>query len=125
MSTLKDRGLKRKCQNAGCARPFYDLNRAEFACPDCGTLFDLKAALQAQLDMQGRGYSRKPQRTFTLSPAVAEVDKAEPELADAELADDVVVDETLTDGDADQILETEEEDVEIEAIPSEGKDKDE
>lgn len=42
MDRLKKRGLKRRCQNDGCALPFYDLNRPQFACPTCGTAFIAK-----------------------------------------------------------------------------------
>jgi hypothetical protein len=39
MDRLKLRGIKRHCQNKGCALPFYDLNRAEVQCPNCGANF--------------------------------------------------------------------------------------
>ena len=72
MSTLqaKVRGTKRKCQDAECGRPFYDLNRTTFACPICGTEFDLQAAILAQQAAQTRG-TRKIGRLFQNSAALA------------------------------------------------------
>lgn len=33
------RGTKRTCLNEDCGRPFYDLNKTEPVCPECGVSF--------------------------------------------------------------------------------------
>ena len=63
---LRARGSKRKCQNDACSRHFYDLNRADVACPYCATKFDL--ALLAAARAPDKRYAR---RQFTLKPVVA------------------------------------------------------
>jgi uncharacterized protein (TIGR02300 family) len=40
MSKQLSRGTKRVCQTETCALPFYDLNRTDIYCPNCGTVFD-------------------------------------------------------------------------------------
>jgi hypothetical protein len=44
MSKKTARGVKRRCRNQECGLPFYDLDRAEVACPMCGAAFDMTAA---------------------------------------------------------------------------------
>lgn len=56
MSNLSARGTKRICQSEACALPFYDLNRTDFACPNCGTVFDTTVVLH-------------PRRAPTTTPA--------------------------------------------------------
>ena len=125
MSNKKDRGAKRKCQNEACALPFYDLNRTEFACPTCGTAFDIKAAQDALSELHGKGLYRKTPRRFPATIAAAEVDPAPAELADGEVADDAVVKDAIPEGDSDVILEQEDDSdatIEIEQIADEPKD---
>ena len=64
MATTERRGLKRTCQNHDCAMPFYDLNRTAFACPHCGSVFDLalvarELEAQHQRSQSGRFNSRR------------------------------------------------------------------
>ncbi len=39
MSKAAVRGTKRWCQDEACGLPFYDLNRADFSCPNCGAVY--------------------------------------------------------------------------------------
>jgi hypothetical protein len=40
MSNQLVRGTKRICQSDACGLPFYDLNREDVSCPNCGTVLD-------------------------------------------------------------------------------------
>lgn len=42
------RGTKRTCLNDDCGRPFYDLNRPEPVCPECGVTFVVVAPVAAR-----------------------------------------------------------------------------
>ncbi len=44
MAKIAARGTKRRCQDEACALPFYDLNRVEFSCPNCGAAYDMHLA---------------------------------------------------------------------------------
>ena len=126
MSNKKDRGAKRKCQNGDCALPFYDLNRTEFACPTCGTAFDVKAAAEALSELHGKGLYRKTPRRFPAAVPVAEVDPVAAELTDGEASDDAVVKDAIPEPDADTILEQEDDGdatIEIDSIADEPKDE--
>lgn len=48
MSNLTTRGLKRICQSEACALPFYDLNRTDISCPNCGTVLDTNVVKYAR-----------------------------------------------------------------------------
>ena len=48
MSNLSARGVKRICQSEACALPFYDLNRTDISCPNCGTVFDTSVVTYAR-----------------------------------------------------------------------------
>jgi hypothetical protein len=65
MTAHKTRGLKRKCQNEDCALPFYDLNREQFDCPNCGEPFDLTEAPTAWSAYPSR---RKPREFQIVAP---------------------------------------------------------
>ncbi len=62
MSNQLSRGTKRICQSAACALPFYDLNRTDISCPNCGTVFDASVVLYPRRDQiaaaSGRGVGR-------------------------------------------------------------------
>jgi uncharacterized protein (TIGR02300 family) len=50
MSKQLSRGTKRICQSETCALPFYDLNRTDIWCPNCGTVFDTSVVLHPRRD---------------------------------------------------------------------------
>ena len=128
LATTNPRGMKRKCQNEACALPFYDLNRASFACPNCSTPFDLE--LQARLEAAasaGRGFQKRNNKHFPL-PIVAAV-AVEPEEAaeaDVEAVVDEIADETTSVAGEDVILEQEDENetaVDLGPLPEDGNDE--
>jgi hypothetical protein len=46
MTRLEARGIKRTCQNNECGLRFYDLNRFDCPCPNCGAAFDSSVGSQ-------------------------------------------------------------------------------
>lgn len=87
MSAKSAKGAKRKCQNEECGVPFYDLGRAEFDCPVCGTAFDHEAAERALEPQTARYPSRKQPRIL---PIVASAEPGESDESADE--DDIVAD---------------------------------
>ena len=69
MSKKIVRGTKRTCQNEECATSFYDLNRKDFACPECGTDFDHDANVLLLRQLHGRPEyaSRKHARVLPIT----------------------------------------------------------
>lgn len=103
-ATVKSRGTKRKCQDAECARPFYDLNRTEFACPICGTGFDLKVAEQALLSLHGRPSDRRSGRSFPIVAPAPYAAAVPVEAADLEDAEEVVAEDAGPEIEADDTI---------------------
>lgn len=70
------RGNKHTCQNADCLKPFYDLEKISFACPNCDAPFDADAdKITAPVGNSkgfGRGYRRKAPHFRIVSPEMAE-----------------------------------------------------
>lgn len=106
MSTKAARGTKRNCQNGTCALPFYDLNRDAFACPNCGTPFDLALLARLKAEQSEKNYPRRVGRVYPQHLVVA--DKAPAEAAEIEDVE-VEVEEDADTADTDVILETEDE----------------
>jgi hypothetical protein len=82
MARANARGTKRRCQNEACDLPFYDLNRAEYSCPICGTPFDVEAARLAVIAAQnayprGRGGRVAPSLTIVADPAPVEAEEVD------------------------------------------------
>lgn len=95
MSKLASRGTKRICQSATCALPFYDLNRTDITCPNCGTLFDTSVVLYPRRDQIAAAPWRSGGRSAHAAPAVRVVEaKPLPEIDEVEEAasdtDDVI-----------------------------------
>lgn len=107
MSTNLARGTKRTCQNPACELPFYDLNRTEFACPNCGSAFDMQRHAEAQALQQARGPQRRPARPF-ISQVVAN-DPLPVEATDLDAVDVEIPDDDAGTVDGDVMLETEDE----------------
>ena len=107
------RGEKRKCQSEECDAFFYDLNREEFDCPVCGTVFDqdVHAAAQAELRNASPAYVRRKQPRELPIVAANEASDTSSENNDADELDEVSdgeevgEDETAVAAAADVILE--------------------
>lgn len=115
MASHEARGTKRKCQNEDCALPFYDLNRADYTCPNCGAAFDVN--LLEQLAPTAR-HVAKPLRASHIVSSLREP---------AELVQDEEIEPAAATGEseepedergADPILEQEEEEEGIVVNPS-------
>jgi hypothetical protein len=116
MSNKAARGEKRKCQNEDCEASFYDLNREEFDCPICGTMFDHEAHASALSRRQEAvpGYIRRKQpRELPIVASEAGLEEGgdvneaveEGEVSDGEI---VAEDETAATAAADILLEEDE-----------------
>ena len=68
MTAHKTRGLKRTCQNEDCALPFYDLNREQFDCPNCGEPFDPTKPAEASTAWSAYPSRRKPREFQIVAP---------------------------------------------------------
>lgn len=85
MSNQLSRGTKRVCQSATCTLPFYDLNRTDIHCPNCGALFDASIALHAKKEQSsatlwkrvGRGTHALPARQSEVKPQPPNLDEDE------------------------------------------------
>jgi hypothetical protein len=96
MAVKSTRGEKRRCQSEDCAASFYDLNRDTFACPNCGTAFDVEAdrAAKEALHASSGFPSRKKPRVLPITAP-----------GKASSGEDDNDDETTVD-DADEVAET-------------------
>jgi hypothetical protein len=110
MSKVNVRGTKRTCQSEACSLPFYDLNRTDISCPNCGTVLDPSVVKYARNPPSstpawkrgGRNFQRAASRPVAepaeLADVEVEVDGDEAADADAsglileEEADDAAVD---------------------------------
>lgn len=118
MNRLEKRGLKRHCQNEQCGLPFYDLNRAAFACPNCGTAFIIEARppVAAKTNWRTNGRSTHARRT------------EEPLEQTADALEDIATentDELETTDEAEVLLETDDDEGEVAIDPAPGKTIDE
>jgi hypothetical protein len=123
MSRHEARGIKRICNNDECALPFYDLNRLDCSCPNCGTAFEGGAAMQAAKDAHNRLKLPRAARPVELPRGPARPIVEEPEkAADSDDAQEAVDSEDV----ADNILELDDEDaddVEVEKFPDRATDE--
>lgn len=103
------RGEKHSCRNTDCLKPFYDLGKSDFSCPNCGERFDPEAVRAAETTVassgSGRGF-RRQQPTFRIvSPEEAQ---EEANLAGASATEDEDDDEDDTEGELETLLDVEE-----------------
>jgi uncharacterized protein (TIGR02300 family) len=87
-----DWGMKRTCTS--CGARFYDLGKAEIACPKCGTVFDPEASVKAR-----RPKAVAAERVVPApAPVVAEEEEVEvaegEEAATEEAEDEAVMEDT-------------------------------
>ena len=66
MDRIKLRGTKRHCQNAGCALPYYDLNRTQIQCPNCGADYVIQEPVK-----QPARFPRRPGSAHARWPVAA------------------------------------------------------
>lgn len=109
MTRAAARGTKRWCQDEACGLPFYDLNKVDIACPNCGAVYTVIAA--PPVSESADRYPRRMGRTPFRAPVVAEaeVEPAAEVVADVEdeveaepEADDAVMTEALLEPDDDE-----------------------
>ena len=86
MANLNPRGAKRICQSASCALPFYDLNRTDISCPNCGTVFDSDVGTYTRALPSSAPSWKRGGRSFQRAAAAPVAEPAE--LPDVETADD-------------------------------------
>jgi len=98
-------GAKRTCQS--CGARFYDLGRAEMACPKCGTVFDPEASVKAR-----RPKAVAAERAAPPEPAAAAAEEEEVEVGDAEAATEETEDEAVME-DTSELGEDEEDVAEV------------
>jgi len=85
MSKLLTRGTKRICQSATCALPFYDLNRTDIWCPNCGTVFNASVVLHPRRDQIGAASGKRVGRgTHAFAARQSEVKPLTPQLDEDE-----------------------------------------
>ena len=105
MSNVNVRGMKRTCQSEACSLPFYDLNRTDISCPNCGTVLDTSVVKYARAPPSSTPAWKRGGRNFQRA---APTPIAEPaELADVEV--EVDGDEAV-DADAGELILEEEAD---------------
>jgi hypothetical protein len=107
MTRAAARGTKRWCQDEACGLPFYDLNKVDIACPNCGAVYTVIVAPSAaeSADRNPRRLGRVPFRAPVA--AEAEVEVAAEVVADVDdeveaEADDPVMAEALLEPDDDE-----------------------
>lgn len=103
MSKQLTHGTKRICQSTTCALPFYDLNRTDIWCPNCGTVFDTSVVLHPRRNaigaVSGRGVGKG---AHALSAARRSEAKRQPPQLDDDLEAAPTNDEVI-DADADTL----------------------
>ena len=112
MSNINARGVKRTCQSEACALPFYDLNRTDISCPNCGTVLDTSVVKYARTPPSSTPAWKRGGRT---AQRAAPTPVAEPtDLPDVVADDDDAVD---SDPDASElILEADEDDGAVDVV---------
>jgi hypothetical protein len=116
MSNVNVRGMKRICQSEACGLPFYDLNRVDISCPNCGTVLDTSVVKYARTPPSSTPAWKRGGRSFQRA---APTPVAEPaELADVEVDGDG---EEAGDADASELIlevDTDDEVVDVVAPPA-------
>lgn len=116
MSNVNVRGVKRVCQSEDCALPFYDLNRTDISCPNCGTVLDTSIVKYARTPPSSTPAWKRGGRP---SQRAAPTPVAEPaDLPDGEADVEVEADgDEAVDADAGVlILETDEDDGAVDVV---------
>lgn len=108
MARHEARGTKRKCQNEDCALPFYDLNRSDYVCPNCGSAFD--ANVPERLAPTARHVAKPLRGPHIVSSLREPAELAQDEEIEPAAATGEASEEPEDERGADPILEQEEED---------------
>lgn len=93
MSKAAVRGTKRWCQDEACGLPFYDLNRDDFACPNCGASY--KAVAPVAVVQPDQRFPRRPGRPPAQVPQAAELEPKTEIAEDAETEVELEKDDAL------------------------------
>jgi hypothetical protein len=104
--------MKRICQSEACGLPFYDLNRTDISCPNCGTVLDTSIVKYARTPPSATPAWKRGGRSFQRA---APAPVAEPaELADVEVDSDG--DEAVDAEASELILEEDADDVVVDVV---------
>lgn len=93
MTNRERRGTKLRCHNNDCGLPFYDLNRANITCPNCGATY-VPPVVEPPSKSARRNFYPKPNR-----PMLATVPEASDEPAADLIENDLEVAEEDIEGD--------------------------
>ena len=105
IETKTARGTKRKCQSEECGLNFYDLNRSEAVCPNCGTVYVPPAQIAPRTSRPAPMFSQRARYNPAPSPVLPDEEAAEV-IADKEPVDDTLLEED----DSDEVLPLETDD---------------
>lgn len=92
MSNVNVRGMKRICQSEACGLPFYDLNRTEISCPNCGTVLDTSVVKYARSPPSSTPAWKRGGRSFQRAAPAPVAEPAELEDVEVEVDGDEAVD---------------------------------
>ena len=110
MTNMNVRGVKRICQSEACGLPFYDLNRTDISCPNCGTAHDTSIVKYARTPPSSTPAWKRGGRT---AQRAAPTPVAEPaDLPDVEADDDEAIDADA----GELILEADEDDGAVDVV---------
>lgn len=115
MTKTAARGMKRWCQDEACGLPFYDLNRTDIACPNCGAVYKVVAVEPVAAPRER--YARRLENVPTRAPVDVEAEQPAEVVADTE-------DEPETEEDAglnEVLLEPEDDEADDVAVVPRGK----
>ena len=90
MTTNKDRGTKRTCQNGDCGARFYDLNRSPILCPICGSKYAIAHSPTAAAAIAQEERAQRKMKKPEFEPVKAEAEgeaEVEEALVDVETDD--------------------------------------
>jgi hypothetical protein len=112
MSHVNARGVKRICQSEACALPFYDLNRTDISCPNCGTVLDTSVVKYARTPPSSTPAWKRGGRSAQRTAPTPVADPADLPDVDVETDEDEAVDADA----GELILETDEDDSAVDVV---------
>lgn len=91
------RGTKRWCQGEECGLPFYDLNKSDLVCPNCGARYKVAATVAAVpiAKSPGRKWSERRPATPTDKEADTTAEISDDDKEEADSAEIVSLDDLL------------------------------
>jgi hypothetical protein len=92
MSNTNVRGSKRMCQSEACGLPFYDLNRTDISCPNCGSVLDTSVVKYARTPPSSTPAWKRGGRSFQRAAPAPVAETAELSDVEVEIDGDEAVD---------------------------------